>query len=177
MRNPKLFSFSKEVLKNLISAPTTLDYPKEPSHYPKRMRGHIRIDIDQCISCTLCAQNCPPQALSVDRNKGTWTIDRFDCIQCGNCVNVCPKHCLYMEQGYTAPASQKQIETFTRPQKETLYPHAGDACVYCTLCAQKCPKQAIQVDRSAKRWKLDKTACVGCGSCARSCPKQCIEMK
>ena len=139
MRNPKLFSFSKEVLKNLISAPTTLDYPKEPSHYPKRMRGHIRIDIDQCISCTLCAQNCPPQALSVDRNKGTWTIDRFDCIQCGNCVNVCPKHCLYMEQGYTAPASQKQIETFTRPQKETLYPHAGDACVYCTLCAQKCP--------------------------------------
>ena len=28
-------------------------------------------------------------------------------------------------------------------------------CVYCTLCAKKCPQSAITVDRQAKTWKLD----------------------
>lgn len=177
MRRPRLFSFTKDVLKNLVSPPVTLDYPKEATHYPKRMRGHICIDIDQCISCTLCAQNCPPRALSVDRAKGTWTIDRFDCIQCGNCVHVCPKHCLSIVPGYTPPDTKKHRETFTRSKAEKTIPHVGDACVYCTLCAQKCPKQAIQVDRSAKRWELDEQLCIGCGLCAKNCPKQCIEMK
>ncbi len=177
MRTPKLFAFSKEVLKNLMSPPATLDYPKETAHYPKRMRGHIRIDITQCISCTLCARSCPSQALSVDREAGTWVIDRFACIQCGNCVHVCPKHCLFMEQGYPAPAVEKKSERFVRPKAEQRLPQASAACVFCTLCAQKCPKQAIRVDREKRCWQLDEKACVGCGLCVKSCPKQCIEMK
>ncbi len=132
MRKQKVFSFTSEVFKNLMSKPVTINYPKEPFQYPKSMRGHIQIAIDDCISCTLCAQNCPPRALEVDREKGTWTIHRFDCIQCGNCVEVCPKHCLSMEPGYPAPASQKQTETFTRKKIEKKYPQAAQAvCVYC----------------------------------------------
>ena len=50
---------------NMTSPPVTVNYPEEPAIYPQRMRGHIRIDIDQCISCTLCAQNCPPRAITV----------------------------------------------------------------------------------------------------------------
>ena len=88
MRKIKLFSFTREVLKNMTSPPVTVNYPEEPAIYPQRMRGHIHIDIDQCISCTLCAQNCPPRAITVDRAAGTWSIDRFDCVQCGSCVNV-----------------------------------------------------------------------------------------
>ena len=47
-------------------------------------------------------------------------------------------------------------------------------CVYCTICAKKCPVGALEVDRANKTWKLDEDACVGCGTCAGNCPKKCI---
>lgn len=49
-------------------------------------------------------------------------------------------------------------------------------CVYCTLCAKKCPAGAIEVDRAAKTWALDEEKCVACGTCAEVCPKKCIIM-
>ena len=47
-------------------------------------------------------------------------------------------------------------------------------CVYCTICAKKCPAGALEVDRANKTWKLDEDLCVGCGTCAENCPKKCI---
>ena len=35
-----------------------------------------------------------------------------------------------------------------------------EKCVYCTLCAKKCPQGAIEVDRKEKTWKLDSEKCV-----------------
>ena len=49
-------------------------------------------------------------------------------------------------------------------------------CVYCGICAKKCPMQAITVDRVAKTWTLDEDACIACGTCAECCPKKCIIM-
>ena len=129
MRKIKLFSSTREVLKNMTSPPVTVNYPEEPAIYPQRMRGHIRIDIDQCISCTLCAQNCPPRAITVDRAAGTWSIDRFDCVQCGSCVNVCPKKCLYMEQGYTPPDTKSTPKHIPAPNKSaSCRRHLTTAC-------------------------------------------------
>lgn len=180
----RAFPFAGTVLKNLFSKPATTGYPFEPAHYPDRMRGHVEIQIENCISCGLCARSCPPGALKVDRAAGTWTIDRFDCVQCGSCVNACPKKCLTMVPGYTEPAAQKSSETFTRPQapeapagKAGGRPVKGDACVYCILCAKKCPQGAITVDRAARTWSLDAGKCVGCGLCAASCPKKCLTLQ
>lgn len=180
----KFLPFAHTALKNLFSAPVTTGYPFEPATYPDRMRGHVSIQIENCISCGLCARNCPPGALTVDRAAGTWTINRFDCVQCGNCVNVCPKKCLTIVPGYTAPDTSKHSETFTRPQQPAQAAKPGakpsnDAskCVYCTLCAKKCPQEAITVDRASKSWSVDTEKCVGCGLCAASCPKKCITMK
>lgn len=182
----RAFPFAGTVLKNLFSKPVTTGYPFEPAQYPQRMRGHVEIKIEDCISCGLCARNCPPGALKVDRAAGTWTINRFDCVQCGNCTNVCPKKCLSIVPGYTTPSTQKSGETFTRPKTPDA-PAAGKAggkpendpakCVYCTLCAKKCPQGAITVDRAAKSWQLDPDKCVGCGICAASCPKKCLTLK
>ena len=47
-------------------------------------------------------------------------------------------------------------------------------CVYCTICAKKCPAGALTVDRAAKTWALDEDLCVGCGTCAEACPKKAI---
>ncbi len=47
-------------------------------------------------------------------------------------------------------------------------------CVYCTICAKKCPAGALTVDRAAKTWTLDEDLCVACGTCAGVCPKKAI---
>ena len=114
----RAFTLAGRMLKNLFRRPATTQYPFEPADYPERMRGHVRIEIGDCISCGLCMRSCPSDAIAVDRKAGTWTIERFDCVQCGSCVSVCPKKFLFMEKGYTEPDSVKKSETFTKLQTE-----------------------------------------------------------
>ena len=111
-------SFTGMALKNLFSKPATTLYPAVPREYPERTRGHVNIDIDDCIMCGMCMRNCPPGAIKVDRAAGTWTIQRFDCIQCGYCAESCPKKCLHMVPGYTEPQSDKQEQVFIKQVKE-----------------------------------------------------------
>jgi NADH-quinone oxidoreductase subunit F len=44
---------------------------------------------DDCISCGLCAKNCPTNAISKTANK-KYVIDQEKCIKCGICLTVCP---------------------------------------------------------------------------------------
>lgn len=109
-----IMNFTGTLMKNLFSKPVTKKYPEEPAVYPERMRGHIEIDIDQCISCGLCTRNCPPRCITVDKNAGTWTINRFDCIACGYCTQKCPKKCLHLVPGYQPPGPQKASATYQK---------------------------------------------------------------
>lgn len=196
----KLASFTGMALKNLFSKPATTKYPEVPREYPKRARGHVSINIDECILCGMCMRNCPPRAIKVDRAAGNWSINRFDCVQCGYCTEVCPKKCLEMTPGYQEPQPQKQEEVYHKPVAAKPVAQAAvkaesgsgseakadagsvpcadtDVCVFCTLCAKKCPVQALTVDRAEKVWKVDEDTCIGCGLCADNCPKKCIKMK
>lgn len=51
-----------------------------------------------------------------------------------------------------------------------------DNCMLCSLCAKKCPADAITVDRNAGKWELNSFRCIICGECVNSCPKKCITM-
>ena len=159
---------SRQIVGNLFKKPATIQYPFEPVEFPERMRGHISIRIEDCITCGLCARACPSLAIQVDRKAGTWTISRFDCVQCGSCVLACPKKCLTMEKGYTEPDIMKKSDTVVKPQEEKKEA-AGDGAA--------CPQEAIRVDRKEKIWELDEEKCVECGICAGACPKKAIEMK
>ena len=79
MDKTRMFAFAGRVLGNLFRKPATTRYPEEPIEYPERMRGHIRVEMENCITCGMCMRSCPSQAIRVDRKAGTWTIEGFDC--------------------------------------------------------------------------------------------------
>lgn len=78
-----------------------------------------------------------------------------------------------------APAEEKKEEpkpapAEIKPRDDGKPVQDPSKCVYCTLCAKKCPAGALTVDRAAKTWTLDEDVCVACGTCAGVCPKDAI---
>ncbi len=43
---------------------------------------------DDCISCGVCAENCPVEAIT--EGDGKYVIDPDKCISCGLCKENCP---------------------------------------------------------------------------------------
>ena len=55
-----------------------------------RCKALIRYAIDdRCIGCTLCAQNCPADAITM-RPYRRHEVDDALCVRCGTCKAVCP---------------------------------------------------------------------------------------
>ena len=69
------------------------------------------------------------------------------------------------------------IETKEPPQglKGTVK-NEVETCILCSICAKKCPCDAIVVDKPGRTWKINHYQCIQCGSCVRECPKKCLVM-
>jgi len=52
-----------------------------------------------------------------------------------------------------------------------------EKCIFCTLCAVRCPSQCLTVDKKTGDWSCDVFACVYCGICVDGCPVNCLKMK
>lgn len=176
----KLMSFAGHALSNLFHKPVTNNYPFVKNEFTDRTRGSIQIDIDSCLFCGLCAKKCPSDAIKVDKTTKTWSIDRMGCVQCANCANSCPKNCLKVDKNYTEPNTAKVVDSYTATS--TAAAASGDVvfkaenCVYCGLCAKKCPAEAITIDRAEKKWEIDKEKCMQCGACVDACRKDALSM-
>ena len=63
----------------------------------RRCRALIRYRItDNCIGCTLCAQNCPADAIRPTPYE-KHEIDDSKCVRCGMCRSVCPSDAIEVE--------------------------------------------------------------------------------
>jgi ech hydrogenase subunit F len=54
--------------------------------------------------------------------------------------------------------------------------YTKDNCVYCTVCAKRCPTGALKVDRAQKKFILERLRCISCASCVEVCPKDSLSL-
>ncbi|PKP03833.1 MAG: NADH-quinone oxidoreductase subunit F [Bacteroidetes bacterium HGW-Bacteroidetes-6] len=60
---------------------------KCPAHNCKKLVTYT-VDANNCTGCTVCAKNCPTNAISGER-KQLHSIDQSACIKCGVCFSKC----------------------------------------------------------------------------------------
>ncbi len=89
-----------EVLRNIVRRPSTLKYPRvrELTVAPGS-RGRHYADLAKCTGCTLCAIDCPANAIVMEKlpqplkhnPRGVFpVVDYGKCVFCYQCVFVCP---------------------------------------------------------------------------------------
>ena len=55
----------------------------------------FHIDPNKCKKCSLCARNCPVNAISGVIGKEPYKIDLDKCIKCGTCISACKFNAIY----------------------------------------------------------------------------------
>lgn len=129
---------------------------------------------DDCIGCTLCAKNCPANAIS-GKLKEKHTIDPSKCIRCGVCGRLCAKGAILTPEGIIAEKINKK--EWKKPVIDK------NLCAGCSLCIEKCPAQCLGLTGPAFHGDIRTVAalvhpenCIGCGLCSNACPISAITM-
>lgn len=92
-----------------------------------------------CQACLArpCMNNCPKQAITVERKAA---IDEDSCVNCGLCMQACPYHAIVK---FSVPCEEAcPVEAISK--EESGKEHIDyDRCVHCGKCMVECPFGAI----------------------------------
>ena len=106
--------------------------------------------LDQTIKEVERCLNCDIQTV----------FDASLCIECDACIDVCPVDCLTITQNgdeddlrsrLTVPAKNKEQDLYVSeplPQTNRVMVKDEDLCVHCSLCAERCPTGAWDMQKS-----------------------------
>lgn len=178
-----MFPFLKEALSNLISKPSTVNFPAVNVDAKPNYRGRIAYDPEKCVNCGMCVKVCSPSAITrtfedvEGGQKITYEFDLTSCTFCGTCQDFCGTKAITMTDDYHMVATDVKdlIVRGTRIKESVKGKLAvGEDCVFCGLCAKNCPEGAITVDRTSRSWTVDEEKCVQCGMCTQKCPKKSL---
>jgi len=82
------------------------------------------------------------------------------CIECDACIDICPVNCLTMTKNGDEDELRTRLSAPAENREQALYvsaelPHTGrvmikdeDLCVHCSLCAERCPTGAWDMQKS-----------------------------
>ncbi|MEM3875176.1 MAG: NADH-quinone oxidoreductase subunit I [Candidatus Bathyarchaeia archaeon] len=105
----KLSPILKEVLAHFFKKPATRRYPEEKPYVPVGFRGRQIFDINLCISCGLCARDCPAKAIEMVEVDGKlrplFHLDR--CIFCYQCAESCPRNAIKSSEIFELASTNK----------------------------------------------------------------------
>jgi ferredoxin len=55
-------------------------------------------------------------------------------------------------------------------------PKAGEGCVACGICVDRCYFGALSIDEKEERSVVDPEKCIGCGVCTLTCPQETLKL-
>jgi len=99
----------KEVVHQIFRTPATQKYPAVKPKIPEGLRGRQIFDIDLCISCGLCASDCPAKAIEMIEVEGKkrplFHLDR--CVFCYQCAESCPRNAIKYSEFFELASTDK----------------------------------------------------------------------
>ena len=84
---------TREAFSSVFKKSATQKYPFVKASVAEGFRGKQVFDIEKCISCGLCAKDCPANAIEMvdveGKKRPMFYLDR--CLFCYQCADTCPK--------------------------------------------------------------------------------------
>lgn len=74
--------------RNFTALPRWLAAPYHATYGTSRRTAHFHLVPDRCISCCLCARQCPAGAIEMSEGHPVWT--KTHCAACLRCLHSCP---------------------------------------------------------------------------------------
>ena len=146
------------------------------THPEEKVEEGLRItrsfDLGSCTFCSTCADFCTRHSIELTSDYHMLGVEEGDLIVSGTFLKAAPKKPAPKPAEGAAPAAD--AAPAVKPRDDGKPVQDPNKCVYCTLCAKKCPGEALTVDRKEKTWVLDEDKCVSCGTCRDVCPKDAI---
>jgi len=133
----------------------------------------LTFNLGSCTFCATCADFCSKKAIEFSTDYHMIATKEEDLLVSGSFIKKPPVKKAPAGKTVASPAEPAASCTIA-PRADGKPVNDTSKCVFCTLCARKCPAGALEVDRANKTWTLDEDKCVACGACAEACPKKCI---
>ncbi len=98
----------------------------------------------------------------VGQTDNTITDNSIICLCCGCCCSQLRGRTRWDNPDAILPAN--------------FIPVAGDDCIGCELCIERCMLEALTMDDETDRPVVDADKCIGCGVCTLTCPQETLAL-
>ena len=100
---------AREAFLNLFRKRATEKYPAAPASVAEGFRGKQVLDLKNCIGCSLCARECPANAIEMvivdGKKKPLIHLDR--CVFCYQCADSCPRKVFQTSKVFELATTEK----------------------------------------------------------------------
>ena len=93
-----------------------------------------------------------------------------NCIEGSSVICMCCGCCCSQVRGRTRWGNMDAV------LPSNFLPEAGEDCIGCELCVERCLLDALSMNDETGRPVVDPDKCIGCGVCAITCPQETLEL-